>query len=926
MLDFVAVDLETSGLDSKKDAIIEVGAAKLRFDPAAAERADTGITVVEQFQQLIRPREPISFFIEKITGITNEMLEEAPDWDQVKDEVGHFIGELPIVGHSVGFDTSFLQDHGLPLEHQVTYDTYVLGTMLVREAPSHNLGRLSDYLGLSFQGQHRALEDAIASGQLFGKLLLKLAETDSLTAQYIRSLIAQREYSYGELFNLILPRQGKVNLEQALTSAFSQHDSTGEQDDTIDASNIPDVDQVLAADGPLADLMTGYQPRAGQQLMAQKVAAAFDREDNLVVEAGTGVGKSIGYLLPAALQAFRLGQPVIVATDTLHLQDQLCEKELPLLQKALATFGLSLQFSLLKGRDQYLCWRRFQHLMRQPRLSEKEIHFLIKILLWLPHTKRGEKQEIAFRKDEYSLWRQVSSAHVRGGRALCSTPDFVSFYDRAWQQARESQIVVTNQAFLGLSRELQSDEFPIIVIDEAHHLEDTFTRQNTVELDEVGFRDWLSQFGKKEKGSWTGIFQELDQWDGKAKLGQSATIASLAEQVQELFRVSKHFFPMFKQRLQRGEPGGDERMAGAYHTRLRLTPQEREQDYWLSIEKMADQLDSLLGKMSQYLSAYHQQLKEWPVADKKVAERRDDVLDTITGRVEEIKHFRRVLEETVMGWEAQKSIAFLKLEPSSTSVALCSAPMRVDTLVQQQLLAGKKSLVLASATLQTNESFDYVLSQLGLQEQAELAEIASPFDYPKQAKLYVPEGLPEPHGKAHVGAIAKEVLKLASHFQGRMLVLFTSHQLLKEVHGRLEKPLDELNIELLSQGVTGSRKRVIMRFQEENRSVMLGTSSFWEGVDFPGDQLQCVVITKLPFDVPSTPEFAARGEQYDDPFFEYAIPRAILRFRQGFGRLIRTAKDCGVVAILDKRVTSKRYGQKFLDSLPEGMERVTTVK
>lgn len=926
--EFVALDLETSGLDARQDSIIEVGLARMAYEYEVDCKHDGQVVVIDEWQSLVKPLQSISFLIESITGITNEMLEDAPDWEEVVSMVVDFVGDDALVGHSVHFDLNFLQQYGLNWKKRVTYDTYFLGTMLVRQAPSHNLGRLSAYLNIEFDDHHRALADAKASGFLLGHLITILSRSGNQCSEKLRFFLEGRDYEYGELFLTFLPER-QVSVSDNLVKAFEKGKETDLEDEQFVKNNGKQEvkwsqEQVVSFfddDGPLAGVVPGFKPRRQQLEMAKVVDEAFLEERLALIEAETGVGKSLGYLVPASFCALSQSVSVVVATDTHHLQDQLCEKELPRLQKAWASLGVDFRFALLKGRDQYLCLRRLYRLMRKTGLTQMEMHFIVKILLWLPNTTTGQRQEVAFRKDEYRLWNLVSSSNIFGGRALCSTVDEESYYDRAWRLAKKAHVVVTNQSFLGLSRELQSDSFPYLVIDEAHHLEDTLTKQHTKEMSDVFLKEWLSFFGKKIQGQWTGLMQEIGNLNGDNKL-IGDWLDRLWLEIGGLYQFRKKFFSSLltimlpEDQSKRGE------IEKNFLRQVRVTSKERQLEIWSDVvessELMVESFNVVVSILQQVINRLQDNMRNLKFDKRNNV---DDLLDILRAKLEECHLFLHVLRHGVLDSQPEREVVYLRYEPRFSAVTLCVAPLQVGDIVDDFLWKSKKSLVLTSATLSVGKSFDYVKSQLSLGEDIMLSKQTSPFDYEKNVQLYLPDNFPAPGSKSFDIKVADEIFKFASHFEGRTLVLFTAYSYLKNVHNLLHKRFDKVGLELLSQGVVGSRKRIIMRFFEESRSVILGTSSFWEGVDFPGDMLKCVVIVKLPFDVPSNPEFAARSELYDNPFLEYSLPRALLRFRQGCGRLIRTSEDSGVIVILDNRVLNKFYGKQFVDLFPQGIRR-----
>jgi len=934
-LELVALDLETTGLEARKDEIIEVGMVRFRVNLHHPE-----VEVLDRLQLLVKPTQDVSFIIQKITGISNELLEDAPRWDEVRPQVEAFIGTFPVVGHNIDFDLDFLSSHGIAAKSMRHFDTYILSGLLLRDAPAYNLGRLCEFTGIGYTDQHRALPDAEATMRLFGILLERIGQLPKETMKAVNAFIAEREWSYSELFasaakkSAASPRSLKIASLLPKTAELDGFDVLEAPE--AEAALVPqfktEIAGIFSKEGQFARIVEGYEQREGQIEMALAVARAFSREDVLAVEAGTGVGKSFGYLVPAALLSFAQQVPVIVATYTLHLQDQLFEKDLPLLTRVLSDQG-ELRFALLKGRDHYLCLSRLQHYLERPHLSEEDITFAVKLLVWLPHAVHGEKQELALIRNEYRLWSQVCSVPRLCGGAHCRIDGHYDFYAKAWQKARRAHIVVTNQAFLVRSRELMSGDFPYVVIDEAHHLEETITDQSTLSMDELEFKDLMTYLGRKEKGAWQGLLGSL------ASLGDSV---AKPEDLDEIFgsihqglRASKYLFASLKQLLlldsgsgdfQAGETAPEQQgdtEVGQYARNLHLTAGVREQGSWYEAERQADILKVSLEKIAGGLERILKNARK-SAKNEKFTDRQTYVLGDAENTMMQTIEYRTILEQAVFHPDDQKNVCYLSLNPRYTSVELKVSPLLVGPMLSE-ILEQKKSVVMTSATLTSQWNFDFFLGRLGLADLADSCMVESPFDYPSQMELYLPPRAPLQKDRGYHTWLISEIVSLVKAFNGRTMVLFTSFSQLKAVHRDLFQMLEEGGIHVLSQGVIGSRGKVIHAFKQDPKSVILGTNSFWEGVDFPGDELKCVVIVKLPFDVPSDPIFAARSATYEDQFMEYALPRAILRFRQGFGRLIRTRSDTGVVALLDGRLTGKNYGREFLESLPGGISRISSI-
>ena len=642
-------------------------------------------------------------------------------------------------------------------------------------------------------------------------------------------------------------------------------------------------------DGPLKKLAEiggrSYEPRPQQTVMANEIASAFEKGRNLCVEAPTGVGKSFAYLIPAIYAALSMKKPVLITTETLNLQEQLVYKDLPLLAKLL---NLDLKFVLAKGRGNYVCKRRLllargghrdDYLPSGDMLSAVE-----RLADWADKTEDGSKYDIDFPVDN-ELWACVCSE-----AANCSGPSCKFFRNCFYWKARRSwedaDIVVANHAlfFIDLKiRALEQQEasplpnYGAVVFDEAHTLEDSAASHLGLSLRSGALRYFLNRLYNPATGK--GLLLRA----GEASLQLRATIAKVQDAATEYF-------------LQFQEAVRDRK-----DSVLRIVKPGR----------FSDNLSAQLGEVAKMLREY--------IAEQTDADFRTE-LQSMHERClcfqEEIAGF------TEMAWNEHVYWAEGKLSSVSRTqmIELDAAPLNVAALLHNILFNGKKSVILTSATLAVNGSLDYFFNRVGFGN-GEGIVLDSPFDYAKQVKLYLPRSMPMPTDEEYYGAVCDEIIRFLKFTNGRAFVLFTSYGMLRTCAEELKDEIRDLGLNLLVHGGELSRSAMLEQFKTSSvPSVLFGAASFWTGVDVPGDALSNVVITKLPFAVPSHPLIEARLERIrlsgGEPFRDYSIPDAVLKFRQGVGRLIRSKTDTGIVVVLDRRIVTKSYGSRFLDSIP----------
>ncbi len=910
MPSIVALDIETTGLDPQRDAILEIGAA--RFN---------GHRVEAEWTTLINPHRPIPSFITQLTGITNEMVQNAPSVKAVISELIDFVGDSPVLGHNVRFDLSFLQRQGaLSLNDYI--DTYELAAILLPTATRYNLGMLAQSLGILLPATHRALDDARVTHAVFVKLNEKIRELPiDLLAEFVR-LSEPLEWGGGWVFSQVLRQRSREPIPPKKAGIGQRSPLFGERDEgrliPLPPTNSPqelDVEEcaaILADGGPFSRYFAGFEYRPQQVEMLRAVASAFSAGKHLLVEAGTGTGKSFAYLIPAAKWAVRNNTRVVISTNTINLQDQLIQKDIPDLCAAL---GLQLNTAVLKGRGNYLCPRRLEILRQRGPENPDEMRVLAKVLVWLLESRTGDRNEINLNgAAERDVWNRISAEDEGCQNEICvrRTGGACPFY-LARQAAQAAHILVVNHALLLTDIATGSrvlPEYNYVVIDEAHHLEAATTNALSFKVTEGDLMRMLRELGGPSSGvmgRFLTFSRNVLQPSDYASLNHGVEQATdAAFRLENLFR---HFFVALEQFLSDRREG---RPLGVYPQQERIQPHCRTLPSWSEVEMVWDEAQGHLKNLLSIIQRLHQALIDTVIDPSEELEDATNALGNLYRRMGEAS---TSLGHLVLDPEPDH-VYWVEHQPNGNRLILQVAPLNVGPLVEKYLWNEKASVILTSATLTAAGEFDYLRSRLNAADADELV-VGSPFEYEKVALLYLANDIPEPNdANGHQRAVEEALKRLSKATGGRMLVLFTSYAQLKRTSQAIAPALAREGITIFEQGDGASANTLLENFRETEKAVLFGTRSFWEGVDVPGDALSVLVIVKLPFDVPSEPLVAARSETFDDPFNEYNLPEAILRFRQGFGRLIRTQTDRGVIAVLDKRILTKKYGRAFLDSLP----------
>ncbi|HMK07656.1 MAG TPA: helicase C-terminal domain-containing protein, partial [Anaerolineales bacterium] len=603
--------------------------------------------------------------------------------------------------------------------------------------------------------------------------------------------------------------------------------------------------------------------------------------------------------------------------NTINLQDQLIRKDIPLLQKLL---GAEVRAAVLKGRSNYLCPVRFEALRRlRPRTAE-EMRVLAKVLVWLARGGSGERVDLSLGgPGEMMAWSRISAESEECSLDACleRAGGACAFY-AARTQAEAAHVLVVNHALL--MADIQSGnrvlpDYRHLVIDEGHHLEAAITSGMSVRVNEGD----LGRVLRDLVGSPNALLGEASALARRAVAPSEARrLAKTMQSMEAAARESLQAWTAVFVHLAEFLAGlHSEEGTAAYTLPVRIMPALRSLPAWSTVEVAWDETRPLLTALSDGLADLADTLAGWGDGGSATG---GDVASALRSSLRALREMTEMFERFVFHPDAG-TIYWAELGPDRRRVSVHAAPLAIGPLVEQHLWNEKDSIVLTSATLTTAGEFDYLKTRLHAQSADELA-LGSPFDYETSTLLYLVNDIPEPGERlAYQQAVERGVSALARATQGRMLVLFTSNDQLRRTARAVSDPLAQAGITLYEQGEGISRHALLESFRADEQAVLLGTRSFWEGVDVPGEALSVVVMVRLPFDVPTDPIISARAETYDDPFEQYSLPEAILRFRQGFGRLIRTKSDRGAVVILDRRILSKRYGPLFLKSLPTCTQR-----
>ncbi len=977
---YIAIDIESTGIDADTGDIIEVAVLRFRLDKGGTFR------VLDEWQTMVRPQNPIPYKITNLTGIRQADVENAPSFNQIRERLRHFLGNYPIVGHSVESDIGFLRRQQFEVLNPAI-DTYELATLVMPQQGNYSLKAVADSVGATEGEAHRALADARMTMEVFAALAGRieqlpaevLAEVNRIADQLIGDWALHRVFQ-----DAIENQKEEEEPEGALSNLGALLKAKlAEQKQTAATSGEGELSFLfLSEEDKIEELTPNPVGAAHLAQLANRVVfpihEAFTQKQPLLLEVpgglpGSQYERTWGMLVAAVETARREGQSVILATNSENQREKLIKQLVPELQEKLTRLETPQAAASAKKRRQdapkpfmatavknqgsYLCLRRWENFRKMESLTDDELKLLIKVLVWLPTTTEGDGSEIRIGNSE-RLWSRINSQKGLCQTEFCDQPGLPRcFFRRAQERARTSHVVITDQALVLADLVGQAGTLPkssYLVIDDAHHLEDEASRQFGTVISPYSlfnFLDWLSRpvtwkpdAGKERNGF---LHSLARHYNPTTSPEAKTVIERVAEEAAQQVFLSREAAGTLLRDL--GAILGQlNQEHGQADGRVRLDQKFRHGLLW-----------------AESVGVWQNFHREWEELYYRLLELRDEIDGLRAGLakaaelyaeanfyVHQCNYYLNKLaaafetgEEGQVFWMASTrlhsaSSAAQALAPEGevspgndrSGISIYSGPLEVAPWLEQHLFSGKRNVALISSTLTTENDFGFIKDRLGL-EHAQPKEVRlQPDRNYAPALLYLPTDMPEPNQSGYQKGVDQSIMDLARLSKGRTVVIFSSTSALRLTYKAIQRSLEGNNILVLAQGLDGSRRSMMARFRGTPKSVMLTTLNYWETADLEnagpgaeGDEeaaleglFNLLVITKLPFDPPSDPLFAARleGRLFDQPFEQYSLPRTILRFRQTFERMLAGQPERSAVVMLDSRLVSKSYGSLFLNSLP----------
>ncbi len=898
---YAVVDIETTGTNPKEDRIIQFGCVMIEAGK-----------ITSRFSIDVNPGKRISKQIQNLTGITNKRVQDAPYFEDVALTIYHLLADTIFVAHNIHFDYHFLNEElkrcGAPELKIPGIDTVELAQIFLPTEPSFRLSDLAERFGFTHENPHQADSDAEVTGRLFLRIEEKIRELPLVTVEQIARLSKLTSMDTGRFIWQVLEEMKAAPMALPNTVEIVEGIALQKKEIELFSANYygeRTYPRKKQAKEKLFQGKLSYRKEQNRLMNAVYDHFTKDEAKNLMIEAATGMGKTIGYLFPLSYLATP-EEPVIISTVSLVLQSQIVEKDIPMLNQLL---DQPIHAVALKSFRHYIDLQRFKATLQQEPVQKQYALYQMAVLVWLTQTTTGDLDELQLTNLNHVFFNDV---YHRGTDFLSAKLPFYEqdFLRHLLRQMKQSNFLIVNHALLVQETLREKPLLPksrFLLIDEAHHLPDIAEKINDRRLNLGQFKKQIDQLN--EPGQLFERFSEYLKED-------SECLRYLAIYRQELSALIEAQLIIAREL---------NHLAEAFAAKSAS-------EECLVTKEMMEQLPFEAQTAMDHLQLFYQEIRQLQEAIK---EKLSTVQDSWTNRMRiDLAEFYRLfdqletqgtfMEQWLEDWQ-EKYVHWLipAVQPQYTIFHLHD--FRAATLPATTWYDRYEHILYVGGTLKIGSDRHYLAKRLGI-EQTTLKVIASPYDYEKQARVYVPDNAPAANkvsAESYIQYLTELLTDLIHKEERPILVLFTSHEILQKVYHSMHLKMLEEGREIIAQGFGGSREKLLKRFILSSDSVLFGADSFWEGVDLPGDALQLVVVTRLPFENPMRPLVKARYAYLEaegvNPFYQESVPKAALKLRQALGRLIRSEEDRGVLIVLDKRLITASYGKQIVRALPKNL-------
>ena len=867
--------------------------------------------IKQTYTKFIQPGKDIPPFIQDLTNITNEDVKDALPFEMHADYIYELLSDSIFVAHNTDFDLPFLQAEfrrvGLPKWQGKKIDTVELAKIIYPMSLSYKLGDLAADLAIPLKQAHRADDDALATAFLLKKCWEDLVALPMQTVEQLHKRSFRLKSHISSLFfDALFVKRKHVESNEAYY--FYKKIALRKVEDF--SPNWPDLRFPQTEEEKTAlfkQVLPTFEKREQQFEMMEYVWQGLSTNQETVIEASTGIGKTLAYLLPAYFYALDVQKPVVISTYTSTLMDQLVHEEMKKLQKMV---DADIQVAIVKGMNNYVDVERFTQFLYTNDETYDETFSILQVLVWLAQTKTGDLSEL-----NVSGGGQLFLEKIRKGQSFGErSNEQIDFYELAIHRAKYAHIIVTNHAMVLADTTRTNAVFQQIggwIFDEAHQVIQAAISKNEKVFYYTNWKYLLGQIGGADDGQ---LFAKIQRFALKKQLVPSHILRKNEKQYVEMCRVFDEIMSAFTKELE-------------YIVQRENIQSQKFTVFLDEINLPAQQLFYFTNVLQTWITQSEELIHYVNNSVEQLASEHQNLMNDWLFFVNEAKMKLSEWGE-LFSANAERDAIWIEADKRSLpgSIQMYKRPVEVTTLMEQTFdpIRQKAPIIWTSGTLTVPEDPRFITRQLLVDESVTVHELRAPDSYYEGAKTYIVTDMPDvqvvPQAE-YIEAVANAVIQMVKTTQGRCFVLFTSQDMLKKTVDLIQATNELADFLLFAQGVTsGSKMKLLKSFQKFNKSVLFGTNSFWEGVDVPGDGLAAVIVVRLPFSSPDEPTFKIRSKKLvsegKNAFMQLALPEAILRLKQGFGRLVRSSGDKGSFIILDRRIETKSYGKQFIASIP----------
>lgn len=895
---YVVVDIETTGTNLNEDRIIQIGCVFIQNDQ-----------IISRFAADVNPKRKISKQIQSLTGISNEQVAQAPYFEDIAFDLSKRLEGCVFVAHNIYFDYQFLNFEltrcGAPALTNAGVDTVELAQIFWPKSPSFRLNDLAEQAGVNHNRPHQADSDAEVTAELLLMIKESIKALPLVTLEKIVALADQcgmetQDYIASVYHEMLAePRELGPNLE--IINGLALQKKQVEYFNYQQSGSYP---QTQAEKETLYGEEFEYRKNQGE--MMNLVYDFFshadeERDKNFALEVPTGSGKTFGYLLPLSYLATP-EKPVIISTVSLLLESQIIQKAIPQVNQLRPE---SVVATLVKSQRHFIDLESFANTLITPTKQKQYALHQMGVLVWLTQTQTGELGELNLTTLKHRFFEQVQH---RGNDYLLENSAFyeVDFWRHLQKQMKQANVIVVNHAFLCQENYRETallPSTPYLIIDEAHHLAEIVQQTGLAKVNSFDLNKSLQHLFNDE-------YRQpivLDLWELPLWQSQIKSLRYLVSEAQELLELFKEDWLEFFLVDYNYQQNQDIMLTNELLQQLPVYTQKHLKQFLIALKELTN-LSTEIEEL------YLQELTAWTHSERLAL---NDWFDDLHRFKEKVKGTHLFFSES-----PTEIVRWFQISDQHQSITGYLTDFSVSQIEKSSWYQRFDHILYTGGTITVATDQQYLARTLGLAE-IPLVTLAGEYDYSQQARLFVPDSPKENidvNSHAYGNYVGKVVEEISVNLKRPMLVLFTSHEMLQKVYRRLHFKLLNMGIEVLAQGISGSREKIIKRFSHNQHSILLGTDSFWEGIDIPGEALKIIVVTRLPFESPSRPfvkeKYRYLDEQGINSFNDYALPKAGLRLRQGLGRLIRSRNDHGALVVLDRRLLTANYSQTLLQSLP----------